>query len=252
MKFYERMLKKRQILQNATMEEKQNFISIFKHTHMAIFLTEIIMRPHTGIIIGLVEIVVLALSLFMRNTLVLCIWTPIVIIYDVIFLYMNHKVKHEEYDWNDMNVWLMSKIQNICLLNGQVISHKDWKKIKKFDKEKFKYFRSEECDHKCYQTTYLLARMVHNPEIKIIWMTIKDYVNGSRYGHAVITKGGYIYDSNRRRTYKVEEYLELAQAEIYREFSIEEYSQDKYVFLKEYLDEFEQWCNTRNVVCFDN
>ena len=52
---------------------------------------------------------------------------------------------------------------------------RDWFCIKKTDKLFYKKLQSEELTGKCYYTTYLLANILKNPDITILWICIETY-----------------------------------------------------------------------------
>ena len=125
------------------------------------------------------------------------------------------------------------------------ISLKDWLYIRKENKQFYEWFRSDFCNHKCYDTTFQLAKTLLNPNIKILWIGLTDY--RERYGHAVLEKNGRIYDTNHRRTYKKSKYLKAQEAEVFKEFPIEVY-QTASDFKQLGWDEFGKWCHEHGVI----
>lgn len=137
------------------------------------------------------------------------------------------------------------------LLDGRVISYKEWQTIKKDNEWTYRVLRSDECNHKCYDITYVLANILRNPDIKIVWLCIRDRENPElKWGHAVLQKNNCIYDTNFRRTYKRDKYLRAFDAEIFKEYSLEEYIIQNRKSPSDFLDwgEFENWCKTRGAI----
>lgn len=76
---------------------------------------------------------------------------------------------------------------------------------------------------------------------------MEDVLDNHRYGHAILKKGEWVYDSNSRRTYKFENYMKAYKAEIFREFSL---SGDEYFKGDSYkidYKEFGIWCKEHGV-----
>ena len=140
--------------------------------------------------------------------------------------------------------WFVEKLLNLFLLDTRVISFKDWKKIKKFNKKFYHDLRSNESYCYCYDYTFDLVSILKNPKVRLIWLCAVD-VQGKKYGHAVIEKNGFIYDTNLRRTFSKDKYLKISLAEIYREYSLEEYQNLKAVHQLDW-DDFGKWCMDRN------
>ena len=65
--------------------------------------------------------------------------------------------------------------------------------------------------------------------------------------HAVIVKNNCIYDTNKRRHYDFDEYIEMHKAEVYQIFEKEVYS--KKSFFDDIREDFKNWCAERNVYC---
>ena len=94
------------------------------------------------------------------------------------------------------------------------------------------------------KTSFQLAKTLHNPNIKILWIGLTDY--SEKYGHAVLEKNGRIYDTNHRRTYKKKKYLKAQEAELFKEFPIAEYETASDFTMLGWI-EFGNWCRKRGV-----
>lgn len=254
MNFYERfILKDAQDFQNLTAEEKERNLTLFKHQYLASWLTCLFMNsPIPNFICCAMCIINIMLDgaaffiLFFINI-------PIGIFIlgmDTIIFYNRKKKKQNSQEIANL---LIEKFQNLWLLNNKVISFKDWKTIKKTNKEFYYNARSEACNNRCYFTSYALANTLLAEDIKILWICIEP-IPHKRCGHSVIARGNNIYDSNLRRTYNREEYLRAFKAEVFKEYSIEEYfskanlQQTYYEFVNLKWEEFGKWCETKNAV----
>lgn len=139
-------------------------------------------------------------------------------------------------------------IQNVCLYNQKVITFKDWWDIRKYSRSLYKQIRTDECKRLCYDTVYSIANVIRNPEIKIVWVSLEDYTLNQRVGHAVLKKGNYIYDSNIRRTFNIQEYFENNKVELYREFELADYLENRYEMDTLIFEDFEAWCIYHNAI----
>ena len=252
MKFLERVILKLDpdFQKLSTKEKKRNYLTIFGHKHISLFLTCMYMQ---GIIPFFVSIFVLVVNL----ALLLTVKTK-AITYTVFYLTMalptvnvivmaciRYKFERKKQDATEIANWLWDKIQNFWLWNGRVISLKDWLYIRKKDKELYEWLRSNACNHKCYDATFQLAKALSNPNIKIVWIGLTDY--SERYGHAVLEKNGRIYDTNHRRTYKKKKYLKAQEAEVFKEFPIEVYQKASDFTMLGWI-EFGMWCREHGVI----
>ena len=166
------------------------------------------------------------------------------------FTYISHlatkvlKMDIETFEkWCDSSI---DKVQTLLFADYKVFNI--WKRIqvKKFDKEFYHHIQTEECDKQCYRCTFKLAHLLNDSKVKILWIAGTPFDDEDRYGHAVLVKNGYILDTNTRRSYKRKKYLKAMQAEIFYEYSLEEYFHvDTPWDLK--WDEFGTWCEERNV-----
>lgn len=252
MKFLERVILKLDpdFQKLSTKEKKRNYLTIFGHKHISLFLTGMYMQ---GIIPFFVSIFVLVVNLALLLTVktkaisytVFYLTMPIPTVHVIVMACIRYKFERKKQDATEIANWLWDKIQNFWLWNGRVISLKDWLYIRKKDKELYEWLRSDACNHKCYDATFQLAKKLSNPNIKILWIGLTDY--SERYGHAVLEKNGRIYDSNHRRTYKKKKYLKAQEAEVFKEFPIEVY-QKASDFTQLGWEEFGKWCQERGVI----
>jgi len=200
---------------------------MFKHFYIISYLIALFIYPNTGIIITIlsgicgISFLVLGYKLGINSFYVLAILSAII---ECIPWFMTSRVKKGlkmGESLEQVQTKLIDKLQNIYLINPLVISFKDWKKLKKAAKTNYDYLRSYDSIGKCYQATYYIANVLRKKQIKIMWLVNCDSTD--KYGHAVLVKNNWIYDTNRRRTYSKAKYLELNQSKVFKEISIDEY-----------------------------
>lgn len=256
MSLYERfVLGNARIFQNVTTEEKQKHLTLVGHKYLSVWLAYNFIGTIYPFVISFILLGIDIVLCYKVRNLFSCIFIFINLLL-IMFLctietIIIFKYKYKKNTMDDVIDWIVEKIQNLWLLNWRVISFSDWINIKRNNRELYEMSRSEECDHKCYYISYLLANTLKNPDIKIVWMCIKSL--GECYGHAVLQKNNRIYDSNLRRTFKREKYMEAFEAKVFKEYSINEYLNSKVNFDSNrftFLDweEFGKWCEKQNVV----
>lgn len=248
------ILKDVQDFQNLTAEEKERNLTLFKHQYVASWITCLFMYSIIPTAISLVLCVInLAICIACDGVIVSIVFfttLPIIAFLTAKDMIVMYKYKFKKQTGEEIVDWFIEKIQNLWLLNRKVISFKDWKIIKKRNKVLYDKARSEDCNHQCYFTSYALANTLENPDIKVLWICIETL--NEKCGHSVIVRNDKIYDSNLRRTYNREEYLKAFKAEVFKEYSIEEYmskantQQTYFTFLD--WEEFGEWCKVRNAV----
>lgn len=126
---------------------------------------------------------------------------------------------------------------------GKVISKADWKRIRKSNKEAYKFFFDDESIGHCYFVSHALASWL--TDVKLMYCSVK--TNNGKSGHSVIIKDNCVYDTNIRRHYDLEEYIEMLDVEIYKIFDEDEFSKED--FFDNIRQDFINWCAERNVYC---
>ena len=240
--------------QNLTAEEKRKHLPIFKHNCLALWLSNFLLNSPISFSIALIICIIDLIVIFLVDTQFIIIlffvtmpFPAALLILNIISLYKKNIKKQTNKEIND---WLTQKIENLWLLNNKVISFNDWKFIKKKNKTLYKKVRSKECNHTCYFTSYTIANTLKNPDIKILWICVETF--NHKCGHSVLVKNNKIYDSNLRRTYNREKYLKSLNAEVFKEYSMDEYLNDfniqqtYFSFLD--WEEFDTWCKQRNAI----
>lgn len=145
-------LKDVQSFQKFTAEEKKRVLKLFKHKYVAVWLAYILMHSVIPSVIFLALCVInliicdayegiLIDLLFIITIITITVVTSILIIIKYRSIIKGQTEK-------EIERWITDKIRNLWLLNGKVISFKDWKIIKKRCRDLYEKARSEECNHK--------------------------------------------------------------------------------------------------------
>ena len=254
MNFYKRTLKNVDSFQNLSEEQKERQIYLYKHK----FLPWVIMDMFTVnsnqtmclvIILDLICIACLLISYFLKFFYLMIfaiIVIPILIMLFIVNCYIQRKLdKKDEKEQKKFIDEFCERISNIYLWNFKVISLRTWISIKKY-KEYYRYLRSSKCNNKCYATSRKLVTVMLDPKVKLLWLGVVGTQDGHKFGHSVLRKGNWIYDSNLRRTYKAKLYIECYQAEIFKEFEINEYMDSEYMS-EIWNGEFKTWCDEKGI-----
>lgn len=244
--------------ESLTEEQRARAYVIFKHRCIAWGFARLFVETIIPSVINFVLFIFnLVIIMFFKSALVNIVLNINLLIMlfitaiDMIIIYKFKIKKQTKQTKQEIFDVFVEKIRNLWLLNESVISFKDWKLIKERDENLYYHARSEACNHQCYFTSYSLANTLKNPSIKILW--ISTYIKlDMKCGHSVLVKDDKIYDSNLRRTYDREAYLKAFNAEVFKEYSIDEYINDDFRKQKYFdfldWDEFGNWCKERGVI----
>lgn len=126
---------------------------------------------------------------------------------------------------------------------GRVVTKDDWKRIKKKNKDAYKFIWDKKNIGHCYAVAWVLALWVE--DAKVMYCSIAS--KNEHTAHAVVVKNGCVYDTNCRRHYDYDEYIKLNKAEVYQIFEEEVYC--KKSFFDDVRQGFVDWCAERNVYC---
>ncbi len=125
---------------------------------------------------------------------------------------------------------------------GRVVSKDDWERIKKQNKSTYKFIWDKKSIGQCYTVALILALLIE--DAKIMYCSIASGEGGPT-AHAVVVKNNCVYDTNIRRHYDYDEYIEMAKAEVYQIFEKEIFCRES--FLSDVKEDFANWCAKRNV-----
>lgn len=200
---------------------------INKHHYKVLFFVGLLMDPSLSLIPIMIAIVISILFFvigYMFKILLFNIIALVVVWVVILFQIFSLKIMKDLQkgkDFNQVQINIINKIQGIYFINPLVINYADWWKLKKVSKANYETIRSVKSLKKCYETTFYIANILRKNNVKIIWLL--NYASGEKFGHAVLAKGNWIYDSNRRKTYPKAKYLKVYRSEVYKEFTINEY-----------------------------
>ena len=248
---------------NATKEEIKNDWYIFKHSYRMSYIATVLCTSVLSIFLSLylcgiglaLCIISLTTKLYFFSIFVIPILF-LILMSEIIFQKRNKWIK-EGKELDKFLEIVLDKFHNIYLINPFVISNKDWKTLKKISKKNYDRIRSFESQTDCYECTFYIANMLRKSKLKIMWL-LCDQQN-KKFGHAVLVKGNWIYDTNRRKTYSKKKYLQHTNSKIFCEIDISKYlvknskgieliiedgldSVGVYVVLQKYWDEFKNFC----------
>lgn len=128
--------------------------------------------------------------------------------------------------------------------NGDVVSQKDWKRIKREDPELYRdMWKSKKYKGHCYYYARRLAMQLEGAEL--LYLSIM--YQGRYISHVVVKKADCVFDTNARIHFNLSEYLNLNNAKIYSTFSKQEYSQDE--FFEQIRDDLKKYCQEHDIFC---
>lgn len=143
----------------------------------------------------------------------------------------------------DFNCNIGFKILQYLLRYGKVVSPKDWKNLRKKHRKLYKALRTKRSCGYCYLFSCALAICIKDAEV--LYCTIQ--IDGQPSGHSVVLKNNCIYDTNQKKHYSYEFFLEDSGAEVYKIFTKDEYA--KRSFFDDIRPGFVEWCKERNAYC---
>lgn len=127
---------------------------------------------------------------------------------------------------------------------GKVVTKQDWSRIKKADPKGYREMCSDESLGYCYYYTREIALFLEDAQL--LYCSIKGN-DGNDTAHVVIVKNNFVYCSNARTHFDLEEYQNEYILDVYKIFSKEEYGTED--FFDNIRDDFVKWCAQRNVYC---
>ena len=253
MKFLEMTIfKNLKDFQKLSTKEKKRYVTLFGHVHFSQWVVGLIVQTGFRYLISIIPIILCVINIAMLlldkeiYIYFFLISFPFIAFFTYLMKCISKVWKMEQEAFNKWCNTSIDKIQTLLFADYKVFNI--WKRIrvKKIDKEFYKYLQTDECRGECYRCTFKLAHLLNDPKVKILWIAGTPFDDDGRYGHAVLVKNGYILDTNTRKSYKKRKYLKAMQAEIFYEYSLEEYLSYKNPWELKW-DEFGTWCEERNV-----
>jgi len=240
--------------QELSTEEKQRYVTLFGHYHFSQWFVGLVVQPWIMYTVSFITIVLCVLNMTMilfveeRNTYmtVFFISFPFMMLFTAMTYCIKKVCKMDEEKFKEWYQTSKDKIQNLFFADYKVFTIGKRMYVKRKDKAFYKYLQTEECRGECYRCSFKLAYLLNDSKVKILWFAATAFGDTERYGHAVLVKNGYILDTNTRKSYKKEKYLKALNAEIFYEYSLEEYLLVETPWDLKW-DEFGKWCEERNV-----
>ena len=255
MKFFERfVLKEMKEFQDLDTEEKKRYIMLYGHYHFSQWLAGLAVQPWVMCAVSTIVIILAVLDMAMillveDRTLYMTVFF-ISFPFMAIFTYMScHIIKVYKMDEETFKEWYQDskdKIQNLLFGDYRIFTIRNRMYVKRTDNTFYKSLQSEECCGECYRCSFKLALLLNDPKVKILWFAATGFGDTGRYGHAVIEKNGFILDTNTRKCYNKDQYLKAQKAEIFYEYSLEQYHSVETPWDLKW-EEFGKWCEARNV-----
>ena len=127
---------------------------------------------------------------------------------------------------------------------GNALSKDDFKVIKKQNPRLYWEITSDYCMGICYLYARDIALLF--PDSKLIYCAATNpFEQNHVFAHAVLERNGEIYDTNRRMSYKIEDYEKIFKVQIYKKWNYDEFCKDD--FQERVGDDFRRWCQENNV-----
>lgn len=124
-----------------------------------------------------------------------------------------------------------------------VISKKEWKKIKKADRELYHDLTVNKHEQVCYGYSLDIARILEN--VQVLYGSIRNPITKEISAHAVILKDGQIFDSLLLRSFSLEDYKKVFHLQIYKIWNHNEFCAKD--FSKKVKVDFVDWCKLNEV-----
>lgn len=254
LKFFERVvLDGLKEFQELNTEDKKRYITLYGHYHFSQWFAGLAVQPLVANTLAVTTMILAVLNMAMIFVEERAIYMTVFFVsfpFMASFTYILHRItKVLKMEENQIKEWFekaTDKIQNLFFKDFKIFSI--WKRmyVRKVDKIFYDFLLRIGCRGKCYECSFKLAKMWKDSKVKILWIAASGIGCDHRYGHAVIERNGFILDTNTRKCYNKDAYLKAQQAEIFYEYSLEEYLQvDSPWELK--WREFGKWCEERNV-----
>ncbi len=211
--------------QKLTPVQQRASIKMHKHKYIALYFAALLATTFYPGLVAIINCVAIMVILNFVNSTVGMILFWVTLPYNLAITVYEGWSTYRRVVKKDDNQYIYDRLFDLftkpCLYNYKVVTRADWKKLKATNPKRYKAYRSEESNHHCYSVTYELARIIKNPDVKIVWIFMESWC--SKCGHAILIKGDYVYDSNMRRTYKKDEYFRYFKVQVFNEFDYTEW-----------------------------
>ena len=163
----------------------------------------------------------------------------------IIILLRNCKTKCNPFYPNRVERFVERNIRRYFITpRGKALSRSDLYAIKKQNSQLYWTITSEYCDNMCYSFARDVALCF--PDAKLIYCAaLNPFKENDVFAHAIFERNNEIYDTNRRMSYKKEEYERVFQVKIYKAWAYDEFSKES--FYTDVRKGFVKWCQENNV-----
>lgn len=127
---------------------------------------------------------------------------------------------------------------------GNALNEVDFKVIKKQKPRLYWEITSDYCEGACYLYAREIALLFRDAKL-IYCAAVNPFEPDQVFAHAVLERNGEIYDTNRRMSYKIEDYEKIFNVHIYKKWTYDEFCKDD--FQEGVRDEFIRWCQENSV-----
>lgn len=169
---------------------------------------------------------------------------PLAIVPLIILLRRCKKMRNPFFP-NKVERFLESNIRRYFITpKGKALNKEDFKVIKKQNPSLYWEITSDYSGGKCYSYAREIALLF--PDSKLIYCAATNpFKENQVFAHAALERNGEIYDTNRRMSYKIEDYQKIFKTQIYKRWTYNEFS--KVSFREDVRDDFRKWCEVNNV-----
>lgn len=163
----------------------------------------------------------------------------------LIILYRRSKRMRNPFFPNKVEQFLERNIRRyFATPKGNAVSKDDFKVIKKQKPRLYWEITSDYCGGKCYSYARDIALLFTDAKL-IYCAATNPFKEDQVFAHAILERNGEIYDTNRRMSYKIEDYEKIFKVQIYKKWTYDEFCRDD--FQEEVRDDFRRWCQENGV-----
>lgn len=128
--------------------------------------------------------------------------------------------------------------KKVTISKNSVLSKKDWKLIKKTNKELYEDLLGDKSDDDSFYYARQIGLIVK--DVELMYVAINDKSEDEVRAHALVKRDGKVYDPFLKRSFNLNDYARLYEMETYEIWSFKEYS--KRNFEESVKKDFTNWC----------
>lgn len=127
---------------------------------------------------------------------------------------------------------------------GNALNKDDFKALKKQNSRLYWEITSDYCGGICYDYARDIALLFTDSKL-IYCAATNPFEKNQVFAHVVLERNGEIFDTNRRMSYKKEDYETIFKVQIYKKWTYDEFSKEN--FQESVRDDFRKWCQKNSV-----